>query len=414
MGELVTLNNEKKKDKKKNFITEIVLAIIVIYLVYTVYLIIKIPTDTVTVESGVLTAEESATGYIIREETVIKGKNYKNGINQIVFEGERAAKKQTVFRYYGKNENKIQEQINKVNEKLQKALEKENILLSTDIKNLEERIDGQVQDLKSINDVKKLAEYKKQISDIMIKKASIAGENSKRGSYIRKLIDKREMYEKKLIKGSEYIKTPKSGIISYRVDGLENVLKPSDFKDLTEKKLNELDVKTGQIISASNEEAKVMNNFECYIATVLDAKAGKQAELGKNAQITLSEGTETNATIDYIQQQKNGKYLIVFKLNTLTDELISYRKISFNITWWSVAGLKVPNDSILEGDNKSKYVLKKTSTGNEKCMVKVLKSNEKYSIIGSYNVDDLKTLGLDPTTYSGIKVYDKIMLYPKE
>lgn len=414
LGKIVNINETRKKKEKKNLIMNIIFAMMAIYIIYAVYLIIRTPTDTITVESGTLTTEESATGYIIRDEIVVKGKNYKNGINQIILEGEKTAKKQTIFRYYGKNEDKLQEKINEVNEKIQKALEKEKTIFPTDIKNLEEQIDGQVQDLKTINDVKKLLEYKKQISDIMLKKATIVGENSKSGSYIKKLIEQREEYEKKLVEGSEYVVAPESGVVSYRVDGLEEVLKTDGFDDLTEAKLNELDVKTGQIISASNEEAKVINNFECYIATVLDSTASKQAEVGKNAQITLSNGTEINATINHIKDQEDGKVLVVFKLNTLTDELISYRKISFNITWWSVSGIKVPNDAILEDENQLKYVLRKTTIGTTKCFIKVLKTNDKYSVISSYNIDDLKTLGIDAETYNGIEVYDTIMLYPKK
>lgn len=106
--------------------------------------------------------------------------------------------------------------------------------------------------------------------------------------------------------------------------------------------------------------------------------------------------------------------LIVFKLNTLTSELISYRKISFNITWWNVSGIKVPNDSIVEDENQQKYVLKKTSAGTFKCYVKVLKTNETFSIISSYTDEDLKTLGMEMDKYKGIDVYDKIVLYPNK
>ena len=108
MGKLVNLREKKKK-------------------IDAVYLIIKTPSDTIIIENGTLTSEESSIGYIIRDETIVKGKNYKNGINQIILEGEKAAKKQTIFRYYGKEESKIQEQINEVNAKIQKALEKVNI-----------------------------------------------------------------------------------------------------------------------------------------------------------------------------------------------------------------------------------------------------------------------------------------------
>lgn len=414
MGKLVNLNETRKKIEKKKFIMNIIFIIVSLYIIYAVYLIIRTPTDTITVENGTLTAEESSTGYIIRDETIVKGKNYKNGINQIILEGEKAAKNQTIFRYYGKEETKLQSKIDEVNEKIQKALEKENLFTSSDIKNLDDQIDSKLQDLKTMNDVKNLSEYKKQLSEIMLKKATIAGENSKSGSYIKKLIEKREKYEKQLIEGSEYIVAPKSGIVSYRVDGLENVLKTDGFEELNESKLNELDAKTGQIVSSSSEEGKVINNFNIYIATVLDSLPAKQAETGKNVLITLASGEEVNATIHYTKVQDNGKVLIIFKINTLTDELRSYRKISFNITWWSFAGIKVPNDAIIEDENHSKYVLRKNSAGTTKCYVKILKTNEKYSIISSYSVEDLTALGIDINTYKGINIFDTIMLYPKK
>ena len=414
MGKLVNLNETRKKIEKKKFIMNIIFIIVSLYIIYAVYLIIRTPSDTMTVENGTLTAEESSTGYIIRDETIVKGKNYKNGINQIILEGEKAAKNQKIFRYYGTDESEIQVKINEINEKIQKALEKEKTIPSSDIKNLENQIDSKLQDLKEINDVKDLSEYKKQLSEIMLKKATIAGENSKSGSYIKKLIEKKEKYEKSLIEGSEYIVAPKSGIVSYRVDGLENVLKTDGIEELTEQKLNELDVKTGQIVSSSNEEAKVINNFDTYIATVLDSLPAKQAEEGKSVLITLSSGEEVDAIIHYTKVQENGKVLIVFKLKTLTDELRCYRKISFNITWWSVAGIKVPNDAILEDENHSKYVLRKNSTGTSKCYVKILKTNDKYSIISSYSIEDLTALGIDVNSYKGIDVYDIIILYPKK
>lgn len=414
MSKLIYLNEFRKKIEKKKLIMDIVFTIIIIYVCYAVYLIIKTPKDTITVENGTLTVEESATGYIIRDETIVKGKNYKNGIYQIIPEGERAAKNQSIFRYYGKNENELQEQINEVNDKIQKALEKEKLLFPSDIKNLDEQIDSKVQDLKNIYNIKNLTEYKKQISDIMLKKATIVGENSKSGSYIKKLIDTREEYEKKLEEGSEYMESPESGVVSYRVDGLEDVLKVDGFKDLTEEKLNDLDVKTGQIVSTSTEQGKVINNFECYVATILNSNASKQAEVGKKAKITLSSGNELEVTIAYKQEQENGKVLVVFKTNALPEELIIFRKISFNVTWWSVTGIKVPNNAILEDETQSKYVLKKTATGTTKCYIKVKKTNDKYSIISSYTADDLKALGIDESKYKGIEVYDTIMLYPKK
>ena len=52
------------------------------------------------VTNGVLSQEENVNGYIVRDETVVKGKNYKNGMVKIKSEGERVAKGDSIFRYY--------------------------------------------------------------------------------------------------------------------------------------------------------------------------------------------------------------------------------------------------------------------------------------------------------------------------
>ena len=70
----------------------------------------------------------------------------------------------------------------------------------------------------SNNNLKELSEYKSDISDILIKKAKIAGELSPAGSHINKLIEQRRKYEEQLNNGQEYIKANMSGVISYRVD----------------------------------------------------------------------------------------------------------------------------------------------------------------------------------------------------
>ena len=58
----------------------------------------------------------------------------------------------------------------------------------------------------------------------MSKKSKIAGEQSPAGSYLKKLIDQRSEYENELNSGAEYIEATKSGIVSYRVDGYEDIL----------------------------------------------------------------------------------------------------------------------------------------------------------------------------------------------
>ena len=60
-------------------------------------------------------------------------------------------------------------------------------------------------------------------------KAKLTGELSPAGSYLNKLIKERSQYEKELNDGAESLTASKSGVVSYRVDGYEDILTTEDF-----------------------------------------------------------------------------------------------------------------------------------------------------------------------------------------
>ena len=413
MSKIIKFEDLKNKKLEKKHIVYLIFAIIMIYIFYSIFLLVRKPNDTVTINIGVLTLEESATGYIIRDEKVLKGNNYKNGLTAIVSEGERAAKGQTVFRYSSNQEEEIKSKIEQINLKIQDALSKQPTIFSTDIKNLDKQIDEKIQNLRDLTDMHTITEYKKEIEEIVGKKAKIAGNLSQSGAYIQELTKQKEEYEQQLTADSEYITAPVSGVVSYRVDGLEDTLSTADLSNLTEEKLENLGLKTGKIISTSQEAGKIINNFDCSLATVLSSEAAKNIEVGNKVTITLSSGNEINSEVKYVAKQDDDKVLIVFDLKTLTDELTQYRKISFNITWWSYSGLKVPNSAILEDEQGLKYVIRKKAGLEQKIIVKVLKKNDKYSVVGTYNNSELEALGIDAKGYIKISQYDNILLYPE-
>lgn len=257
MSKIIRFEDLKNKKFEKRHIIYIIFAVIVIYIFYSIFLLVRKPTDTVTINSGVVTLEESATGYIIREEQVLKGNNYKNGLTAIVSEGERGAKGQTIFRYSSGQEDEIKAKIEEVNLKLQDALAKQTVITpTTDIKNLEKQIDEKTQNLRNLTDIHTITEYKKEIEELASKKAKIVGALSQSGAYIQELTKQKEQYEAQLISDSEYITAPVSGVVSYRVDGLEDALSTNDLSNLTEEKLENLGLKTGKIISTSQEARK--------------------------------------------------------------------------------------------------------------------------------------------------------------
>lgn len=409
------LLSNKIKRKYKQIIIVALLIGIIIYSGYAAYQLVSHPTDVFMVENGKVSLEETVEGYIIRDEQVVQGKNYKNGIVPIKAEGEKAAKDEAIFRYYSNGEENLIKKIAELDQKIDEEKGKENVNLpSSDIKVIEKEIDSKLEQIYHTNDMQKITEYKKEIANLITKKTKIIGTFSPSGSYLKKLIEERSNYENQLNSGSEYVKSPTGGSVSYKVDGLENVLKPDQFSNLNEQLLSGLNLKTGQIIASNNECGKVVNNYECYIAMIMEKEKAHDVKQGSNVSIRLSNTEETEASVHYVQDQENGKILIVLKIKKEVQELINYRKISFDIIFWSYSGLKVPNTAIIEENNLS-YLVRNRAGYLDKVLVKVKRKNDTYSIVGNYDTEELKDLGFSSSqirTNKTIMIYDEVLTDP--
>ena len=408
----------KKKVNRKKIIIYIALVLILIYLAYAVYLLVRQPTDKVTVEKGTLYLEETDIGYIIRNEQVVKGNNYKNGMERIKNEGEKTAKDDSIYRYYSKNEEKLKEQIAELDTKVQEALQGQTSIDSTlklaDIKLLENQLDEKIALLSKTSDISKITEYKKQINDIISKKAKLTGESSSAGTYLKQLYNQRTKLEEQLNSGAEYIKAPESGIVSYKVDGLEETLTPNNFSTLSKEFLEKLKIKTGQLIATNDECGKIIDSSKCYIATISDSEQARKTSVGDSVKVRLSSNKVIKSTVVYVSQENEEETLIVLEINKQISELANYRKISFDLIWWNESGLKVPNQAIVE-ENGINYVVRNRAGYLDKIAVKVTKKNDKYSIVTNYSTNELKELGFSSTDINSMKsisIYDELILNP--
>ena len=405
---------KKVKNKKKVLVIYIAGVMLLIYLFYIIYLLIKQPTNVFTVENGKLYKEETDIGYVIRNEKVVKGENYKNGMEQIIGEGSRAAVNENIFRYYSTNEENLKQKIADLDVKIQDTMSQEEGVFTSDAKILENQIDDKIQDINKVNDISKLTEYKKEIESLVSKKAKIAGEASPQGSYLRKLIEERKKYETELNSGAEYVKAPMSGIVSYRVDGLEETLTPDNFRSLNKEYLESLNLNTGKIVASNEECGKVIDNFECYIATISSSEEAQNAKVGDSVKVRLSNNAEISAEITNLIKDDNNEVVIILKVQKQIEELINYRKITFDLIWWSASGLKVPNQAIVQ-ENDLNYVIRNRAGYLSKILVKVKRQGDKYSIVDSYTSEELKKLGLsnsEISTYKKISIYDEILVNP--
>ena len=398
--------------KKSKKIIAIGIAIgVLIYTISAIYLLLVNPEETYIVKQGTITEEEETTGYIIRNEKVIKGEDFNNGIYTVATEGQKVAVGQSVFRYYSDNEKDIEIKIKELNYKIQELLEQEkNIIPSADIKAIEKQIEENIQNINNMTNYQEITESKKNIDNLISKKITFIG-NIVENEEIKNLIKERNSYEEQLKTGSEYLKAEIGGIVSYKVDGLEEKLTPNNFNEITEKYLDSLDLRTGKIISTSSECGKIIDNFKCYIAITMNSKNAMQAEVNDSVKLRISNNEECKAKIIQINEE-SGKRTIIFEINKMTTDLINYRKIAVDVIWWNESGLKVPKQALIE-ENGLYYVMRNKSDIKTKILVKVIRQTDKFAIIESYETKELQELGYSSTeikNYTKITNYDEIIL----
>ncbi len=404
---------EKKIRKGRVFAVVLILALVFIYAVYLVAKLVQNPTNTFMVTNGKISQEESDIGYIIREETVVKGQNYKNGMVKIKNEGEKVAKGDSVFRYYSSGEEELKNKIAELDVEIQSLMQNEKSSFPSDVKLLESQIEKELDSIYGLNNAQKIQEYKKNINSYITKKAKISSPSNSR---LKELLRQREEYENRLTSDSENVNAPESGIVSYRVDGLESVLTTEDFTKFNKSFLQDLKLKTGQTVASSEEVGKIINNYQCYIVFNSNTNEAKNSKVGDTIKIRVQNSDTLKASVENIIDEDDESKTITVKITNDVEKLIAYRKISFDIIWWDAEGFRIPNEAIKE-ENGLSYVVRNRNGYYNKMLVKILKQNDEYCIVRQYKTEELEELGFTSSQiYSmrNIALYDEIVLNPTD
>ena len=177
--------------------------------------------------------------------------------------------------------------------------------------------------------------------------------------------------------------------------------------------LDKLELKVGSAIPISRTKGKIVDNFKCYLATPINTEYGQEVEVGDVVKIRFSNSKEINATIVYIKEEDKDNRIIVFEILDYVQDLVQYRKISFDIIWWKYSGLKVSNQAIIE-ENERSYIETNREGKMVRILVKVLRQNETYSIVTNYEEEELKDMGFTDDEIANrykIKLYDEVVLH---
>lgn len=333
---------------------------------------------------GKLSDVEHVEGIILRSEevlTVEKGQK----IQKIKENNEKVSKNEVVAKVSTQNEQDIVKRIEEINKKIEEALVENQVNVnSTQNITINEKIERVLANVNNTNLQSKIEEYDKEIKNALYEKAKISGELTKEGSKLKTLIKEKENLENTLNSNTKTIVSTNAGNISYIVDGYEEKLKADNFDYLTEDILKSIDIKKGSMLSVSDNKAKIIKDFNTYIACIVPKERLKDIKRGKTLELNINNEYEAVSMLEYTKDIDNTRSIIVFSTNKLSTELSKYRKISLGIIWWSEEGLKVSNKAIKKIENQN-FVVKNKSGFTELIPIKIIKETEEYSLVAGYS-----------------------------
>ena len=413
------LNNDKKSKSSKTSTIAVFIAIVLLgcLLFHSLFSLISKNESTYVVRYGNISKEESLSGLVIREESMVTVPDNQSAtsMQKIITEGKRIAEGENVYKFYTKDESDINKQISDLNTQIQNEIANSNEkLVSIDTKLYDEQITAILKKISGPNDVQTIEEYKKNLDELMSKKAQEMGKISSKDSKLKNLVNQKNELQKQLDQASQYIKSSRSGIVSYRIDGLEEQITCKDLSIYNERYINSLDLTNGQIISSVENKGKIVNNFISYVAVTSKSEEAQHAKLKQEVYLELPNGKVINARVVQINSNSEKSKTIILKITQGIEDLLIYRKVNFNVIWWNDSGFKIPNSSIIEV-NGLNYVIKTRNGYTNSVLVKLNNQSDYYSIVSNYSTSEIKELrGVMQGANTTLTLYDELLTKPTE
>jgi len=233
------------------------------------------------------------------------------------------------------------------------------------VQGLKESLVNELQDTIMAGNFDEVYLLKSQLAIYDEKNKDISSANTLVGQSLENLKSKKASITSEINSNHMKYYTNSGGIISYLIDGYEEIYIPKDFENYTydslvPKKLDYTEVKS--TISVDEPIYKIIDNFEWYIALKIEElKEIEGLEVGNNINIEIEgDKREFEGKIITINPSKN-KAVIIIRLNTFLHELYNIRFSKVNIIKYKKEGYKIPTKSIVNKDTiKGVYIKDKS------------------------------------------------------
>ncbi len=223
------------------------------------------------------------------------------------------------------------------------------------------------------------------------------------------------------ITGSENgkIHSPKSGLVSYVFDGLENSFKYEEVTSIMPSKLQgieELIENTANLSTVNNGDKliKVIYDFKYYMVCLVNNVDIASYEEGKYIRVKFNE--DDKIVYGYLEKINlgNDESVLIISFDDFFHKVYNKRIIEASLVKNLYEGLKIHTSAILEKDGIKGVYIKDVSNIIKFVPLEIIGGDEEYSIVsaGESLPGGRGVITINGDTYYTVKVFDKIVLKP--
>lgn len=215
----------------------------------------------------------------------------------------------------------------------------------------------------------------------------------------------------------------RSGIITYKIDGLEDNYKYENVLALTPSSTiktdyTETDSSKSTNVLKGDKLFKIIRNFDYYIAATLNNKYAKLFEENKYIKTRiLSNGSSENEVWGYIKKINYGseESVLIIRFDDYFNNIYDKRYIDLQLITDIHEGIKIDSKALFEKNGMTGVYVKDISNIVKFFPVEILGKDENTAIIfiGDYvSESQRKVINVSEKKYETIKIFDKIILQP--
>lgn len=354
---------------------------------------------------------------IIRNESVINSTIGGKCIKEIG-EGEKVKANERIAMVLNGSSEELLEELKTLDLRIIDAQKKRNEnleLFSDDLEKLDKEIEEKfkkVITLSNTNALSGIKDIKKEVNDLIEKKAVIAGSLSSPDAHIKSLLQEKEVLQQRINSNTKDIRTTLSGVVSYMIDGYEEVLTPDKISDYTLQDIESVESRgmqkdiEGLGVEANKPFAKIITGIDYYLIMAVDTKRANEYAVDAKVQIRLNEIDKViKGDVFYRSDDLDGKSILAIRVSNALSETAALRTVNIDLIKTKYEGFKVPLKSLINIDysnNTAELGLVKANRARF-IKVKITGTNEEFAIIEN---GDLK-----PEDYS-VNLYSSYIVNP--